>query len=129
MQEKSPFALTLIALRKQKRVSSQQVADAIGIKGTTYRRYEISTEPKLEVLVKIADYFGVSVDYLVSECRDNNSSNSVFVCENGEKYVVERNKMELNNAETKLINTLRSMSDEDMRDVLNFVDWKNAVRK
>lgn len=66
MREKSDLALRLKALRREKGVNSQTVADAVGIKSATYRRYEIDTKPKDAVYVALANYFGVSVDYLMS---------------------------------------------------------------
>ena len=129
MQEKSQLAFTLIQLRKQKHVSSQVVADAIGVKGTTYRRYEISTQPKLEVLSKIADYFGVSVDYLVGTSKKSGQGRNTFVCSDGSKYVVETTLMELDSNEVGLINSLRKMSDSDIRDIYNFIEWKQSNKK
>ena len=129
MQEKSKLALTLIKLRKQKRVSSQVVADAIGVKGTTYRRYEISTEPKLDVLVKLADYFGVSVDYLTGRAESAGVKNRVFVCSDGSEYVVNTTSMELDSNEVNLINSLRNMSEADVNDIYNFIEWKQASKK
>jgi len=42
------------------------MATMLGIKQPSYIRYENGTsEPKLETLVKIADIFDVSVDYLL----------------------------------------------------------------
>lgn len=71
MREKSDLALRLKALRREKGVNSQTVADAVGIKSATYRRYEIDTKPKDAVYVALANYFGVSVDYLMSGRGDN----------------------------------------------------------
>ena len=55
MQKKSGLAVRLKALRREKGVTSQVVADAIGIKSATYRRYEIDTKPRDEVYVALAD--------------------------------------------------------------------------
>lgn len=128
MQEKSPLALKLIALRKERNMSSQAVADAIGIKGPRYRRYEINTQPRFEVLSKIADYFGVSVDYLVAGSSASESLNRVFVCADGKKYTIDKNQMELDDNELKIINSLREMSEEDVREVYNFIDWLKRGR-
>ena len=48
------------------KVTQRQIADFLQITQPSYIRYEIGTsEPNLENLVKIADYFDVSVDYLL----------------------------------------------------------------
>ena len=43
-----------------------QVAVYCDISENTYQNYELMTrEPKLEILIKIADLYDVSIDYLV----------------------------------------------------------------
>lgn len=52
-------------LRDRKDVTQQQVADFLGVDRTTYTKYENGvTEPSNFIQGKLADYFGVSVDYL-----------------------------------------------------------------
>lgn len=52
-------------LRKEKGLTLQQVADAIGVGNNTISRYENGKrEPKLETWVKLADFFDVPVSYL-----------------------------------------------------------------
>lgn len=57
-------------LRKAKKMSTTDVADAIGIKPRTYLSYETGErEPNLSVINAIADYYDVTVDYLLGrEC-------------------------------------------------------------
>lgn len=46
--------------------TQREVAIYCDITEKAYQNYELMTrEPKLEVLVRIADIFGVSIDYLV----------------------------------------------------------------
>ena len=55
----------LLALRKERKLTRQMVADSIGISPRTYPRYEnAEREPTLSVLVLLADFYGVSMDYL-----------------------------------------------------------------
>lgn len=52
------------ALRKGKGLTQQQLADILGIKRSTVANYEINRRAVgLEELRKIADYFGVGLDY------------------------------------------------------------------
>ena len=52
--------------RKEKGLTQVQVAIYCDITEKAYQNYELKTrEPKLAVLIKIADFFGVSLDYLV----------------------------------------------------------------
>ena len=60
------FAERLTVLRKQYKYTQRQMADILGISQPSYIRYENDTsEPTQENLVKIADAFDVSVDYLL----------------------------------------------------------------
>ena len=66
----SVFSDRLRQLRKFRDVTQAQLAEAIGITDRACRRYEAGeNEPTLSVLQSIADFFDVSVDYLMG--RDN----------------------------------------------------------
>ena len=59
------FKKNLIELRKLNQLTQRQVATALGITQPSYIRYENGTsEPSLENLVKLADLFDVSIDFL-----------------------------------------------------------------
>ena len=52
-------------LRKQNNKKQTDIAEFLHIAQTTYSGYELETsEPNIETLKKIADYYGVSLDYL-----------------------------------------------------------------
>lgn len=54
-------------LRGRKGRSQQQLADELGITRTRYSKYEYGmAEPSIELLVKIARYYGISVDDIIS---------------------------------------------------------------
>ena len=58
----------LKACQKDKGCTQNQVAIYCDITEKAYQNYELTTrEPKLEILLKIADYFDVSLDYLVGK--------------------------------------------------------------
>lgn len=51
--------------RKARGLAQWQVAVYCDISEKTYQNYELMTrEPKLDILIKIADCYGVSLDYL-----------------------------------------------------------------
>lgn len=53
-------------LRYANGTTLQEVGDAIGLGNNTISRYETEThEPKIETWQKLADYFGVTVPYLM----------------------------------------------------------------
>ncbi|MFP7153791.1 helix-turn-helix domain-containing protein [Weissella paramesenteroides] len=58
--------MRLKELRKQRYCTLQNVADAIGVSNGTVANYENEKrEPNIATLIKLADYFDVSVDYLI----------------------------------------------------------------
>lgn len=62
----SRFGNTLRALRKQNDLMQQDVAEKLGIKNNTLSNWETGrTAPDFEALIKLADYFHVSTDYLL----------------------------------------------------------------
>lgn len=60
------LAQRLKECRREKGYTQMQVAVYCDISEKTYQNYELMTrEPKLEILVKIADLYEVSIDFLV----------------------------------------------------------------
>ena len=60
------FQENLIELRKRNNLTQKAVATELGITQPSYIRYENGTaEPTQETLVKIADLFDVSIDFLL----------------------------------------------------------------
>lgn len=60
------FRKNIYELRKLNRFTQREVAQRLGISQPSYIRYENgSAEPTLENLVKIADLYDVSVDFLL----------------------------------------------------------------
>ena len=60
------FSEQMLALREQNGLTQEQAAQEIGIAYRSYRRYEAGErEPGVTALIKIADYYGVTIDYLV----------------------------------------------------------------
>lgn len=63
---KNILAQRLKECRKEKGLKQWQVAVYCDITERAYQNYELMTrEPKLEILVRIADFYEVSLDYLV----------------------------------------------------------------
>ena len=60
------FADRLKELRKVKGVTQRQMADLLGIAERNYQRYETGVvDPTASNATKLADFFEVSVDYLI----------------------------------------------------------------
>lgn len=60
------LAQNLFILRKQRNLSREAVARALEMSAMTYQRYEKNLrDPTAPVLVKLADFYGVTLDQLV----------------------------------------------------------------
>lgn len=57
--------MKLLELRKNKGLTQEEISKAIETSSVNYNRYELGkVRPDIETLIKIADYYGVSLDYL-----------------------------------------------------------------
>lgn len=67
------FSLCLKKLRMKIKLSQKQIAEELKISQQQYSKWEggIIT-PNAETLVRLADYFDVSVDYLLGRKRERN---------------------------------------------------------
>lgn len=60
------FPERLKELRIYRNLTQKEIADSIGMAPVAYQRYEYGTrEPAYQKLIALADYFDVSLDYLV----------------------------------------------------------------
>lgn len=67
--------MRLKELRKKKRVSQVKMAIDLNMNQNTISRYETGErEPGINELIRIADYFNVSIDYLLEQ-TDNPKRN------------------------------------------------------
>lgn len=62
----SDFGIHLKQLRQSKSITQKQLANAIGASESGIQNYELGTrKPNYDMLIALADYFDVSIDYLV----------------------------------------------------------------
>lgn len=67
----SEFCNVLKRLREEKGITQKEIAKILGISQAAYSLYEKGQrEPKYEMLEKMADFFNVSVGFLVSGRKD-----------------------------------------------------------
>ncbi len=73
------FSNRLIALRKEKRMTQEELAGVINKKRSTVSGYETEgKEPDIETICFLAKYFGVSTDYLLGYSEERNHVEQVF---------------------------------------------------
>jgi transcriptional regulator with XRE-family HTH domain len=95
-------------LRLDNNMTMRKAAEVLKMPYTTYVNYEKGLrEPNSEVLIKIAKYYHVTVDYLVGNVSDPN-----FRLDNN-AILADINRYE--NEEAPAVNGKRSVSDEEIK--------------
>ena len=64
------FADRLRELRSNRKLTQKDVYTAIKVSPIVYQRYEYGHSPSFEKLISLADFFDVSLDYLVGRSDD-----------------------------------------------------------
>lgn len=91
-KDKSSFAKRLSSLRKEKGLSQYKLADAIGYSRGLIGNYEQgSRQPDYDTLINLANFFNVTVDYIIgnSELKNCDSCNRDIFLEEDEKELLE----------------------------------------
>ena len=100
----------LRSLRDAASVSQKQLADAIGISQQSINKYENhNIEPDIGTLIRIADFFNTSVDYLIG--------NTTVL-----RKLEETIPYELNATEQSVVDGFRKLSAKQKLCVLNVID-------
>lgn len=102
--------------------SPNAVCAELGLSTATATHWKNGTLPKADVLVRIADYFGVSVDYILgrtSTTTEINSRNTI----SGNNNIIGNNsqisiKDELSTQEQELISCFRKLGEVDKAKIL-----------
>lgn len=91
--------LRLKELRRRKHISQQALAKAVGSSQSSINSYENDIyEPDINMLIKLANFFDVSIDYLIG-------NNEVPYAKSADRYM-------LNEREEKFIKIVREISDD-----------------
>lgn len=78
------FSNRLISLRKERGLTQEGLAKAINKTRSTISGYETEDkEPNLELICSLAEYFGVSTDYLLGKSDERNNVETVFYNDKG----------------------------------------------
>ena len=97
-------------LREAKGVLQKDVANFLGVDRTTYVKYENgNSEPSNDTLVKLAQYFNVSVDYLLGRTDEPRQLSL---------------DEQLEGVEFALYGEVKELTDEQKQDILDFVRFK-----
>lgn len=97
-------------LRIEKGISQHQLAEVIGVSQQSINKYENhGVEPDIETLIKIADYFNTSVDYLIGHTQIS-------------RVIEETSSFDLNQKEAQVIQRFRLVNRRQKDCVLNILD-------
>lgn len=81
--------MKLKELRKQQNKSQAEISEYLQVARTTYQGYELEhNEPTIETLIKLADFYNVTLDYLVGR----NFANDVGYLTSEEREYLEKFK-------------------------------------
>ena len=90
--------LRIRELRAEKNVTQQEIADKLGVSRQVFANWENEiNQPDLKMLISLAEFFSVTVDYLLG--RTDDFGNAVMPT-----------PYELTNEETQLLNLYRGMT-------------------
>ena len=94
-------------LRKHQELSQEQIAKEINILQSTYSHYEQGiSEPNFDTLKRIANFFDVSIDYLLENDRSVADSDEIVYFNNfilngrytiNSKFLTDKERRRLNN--------------------------------
>ena len=113
-------------LRMQSSLKQQEMADKLGITRSAYASYENGIrEPKFELLKKMADFFNVSIDFLLGHSKDEASQEASV---NGRKASEVTNIPQKESAwdirERKLVYGFRLLNEAGRERVENTLDFE-----
>lgn len=99
---------TLKMLRKQKGLTRTQASKEIGIIERNLKSYELNeSKPPIDILIKLADFYGVSTDYLLG--RDER------------KFVEDVSKMSDNDLDKKLMQFFIDLPESSKQGIRDFM--------
>ncbi|GEN32024.1 transcriptional regulator with XRE-family HTH domain [Cerasibacillus quisquiliarum] len=112
--------------RKMIGLTQEQIAIELGIKRTTYTKYETGENlPDFKILIKLADLFNVTTDYLLGRKSEKISSENVGVDikRSCEEIIDLIEKHGLDPYEIFNIFKWRYLNKEEVQDVINYFEW------
>ena len=99
----------LKSLRQEKGYSQLEMAGELGIPQSTYQQYEAGiNEPKFSTLIQIADYFDVSIDYLIGRTNVREPWDKA-----GDRVMAELSSLRNSRAKEAILALLREIRQED----------------
>ncbi|MCF8002536.1 MAG: helix-turn-helix domain-containing protein [Halanaerobiales bacterium] len=117
------FKNRLKELRKETKLKQSEVAEEMGLGRSTYANYEQGTRfPGKENLIAIADYFGVSIDYLLGETDIKISEDKVVEKLADDPDLLDfYNSMKKNGDLKKVFKRTKGLSTKSIKQILEII--------
>jgi transcriptional regulator with XRE-family HTH domain len=107
--------INIKSLRIERGLNQQTVADYLGITQQAYANYERgSRQPDPDTLMRLADFFGVSVDELLGRVPTTDTSSPLDA--------------ELEGIDFALYGEVKELTDDEKEDVLKFIQFTKSKR-
>lgn len=108
-------------LRQEKNQTQQQMADRLGISRAAYSHFENNrNEPDYATILKLADYFGVSVDFLLRR-REISLDKKNEIAEPTEQFN--------SKAKTVAAHIDDDVTDEGLAEILDYIEYIKSKHK
>ncbi|MBR1865348.1 MAG: helix-turn-helix transcriptional regulator [Lachnospiraceae bacterium] len=109
----------LKALRMDRNISQQKLADALGISQQAIHKYEHDkAQPDIGTLIQLSQYFHVSVDYLI----ENTGFDSVFVYSGKDQSQKTMVEFDLTPSEYHYISLFRALSPKTQKSIIHILE-------
>lgn len=97
-------------LRTEKKLRQLDVAEFLGVSRTTYTQYETNvSEPDLDTIVRLADFFSVPTDYLIGRAPQKTTNGQSAVIDLDSLKIFARASIELPEDEMQKIKEYAAM--------------------
>lgn len=110
MEEIMNIAQKLISLRKEQNLTQENMANIIGVSLTAIRNYENIDNPRIpknEILIKMANFFNVDLEYLLNDNINNKTHKNIII---GKELQLEDSS----------IKVLKNFQNENITESLNY---------
>ena len=108
-------------IRKEKKVTQQMIADALGIKRETYSNYECRTLPPHYLLLSLAKIYNVSPEVFYKTDLD---ASTLFVANTNNEIYGESRFIDLSDNEKLLLMKYRMLNNSDKEEIAKAIAEK-----
>lgn len=108
------FWINFINLCNEHNIKPNPLANKLGISSGTVTGWKKGSSPRDTAVQKIADYFNVSPDYLLGKSTQKEKTAETD---------------SLSPIKQKILNTCSNLSEKELDDVLDYIEYKISQRK